>query len=157
MHNNIEPLAASLWFQRIAIAASGELGSVENSLRHAAHLVQLAPLSFRRVLPEIRDEEQFESLLEASDLDTAARELFGPTTKLLVETSADDDSVRAVVCCALLKRAVDGRGACVASASLSAWANWLVGLRLEFGTALDVDPIPDEGCPDGKCTCHGAS
>lgn len=114
-------------------------------------------MSFRRVMPEIRNEDQFESLLESGDLDTAARELFGPTTKLLVETSADDESLRAVVSCAILKRSVDGRGACVASASLSAWANWLVSLRLEFGTALDDEPIADEGCPDDKCTCHGAS
>lgn len=114
-------------------------------------------MAFRKVLSDIRQDEEFESLLEAGDLDAAARQLFGPTTKLLVERSADDESLRAVVSCAMLKRSVDGRGACVASASLHAWANWLVSLRLEFGTALDDQPAPRTGHPEDMFGSHRVS
>jgi hypothetical protein len=150
-----EPLATGLWFQRVAIAASGELGSVENSLRHAAHLVQLAPFSFRRVLPPLLDDDAFETLLEAGEFDTAARQLFAPPTTLLIETSADGSPLRAVIGCVILRRPVDGTGETAAAAILDAWAKWLVTLRLEFGSDLDDGPAKSGPYPICKSACPG--
>lgn len=151
MCGNIEPLPTSLWFQRIAITASGGLGGIENSLRHAAHLVQLAPISFRRVMPWILGEDAFETLLESGEFDTAARQLFVQPTTVLIETSADDDPLRAVVGCAILKRPVEGTGDTAAAAMLDAWVKWLVTLRLEFGSDLNDDPIPESSGPYPIC------
>ncbi len=152
-----EPLATGRWFQRVAIVAAGELGSVENSLRHALHLVQLAPIAFRRVMPPLLDEDAFEALLEVGDFDTAARQLFAPPTTLLIETSADESPLRAIVGCAILKRPVDGKGDTAAAAILDAWAKWLVTLRLEFGSNLDDDPAPVSSGPFPICksVCPG--
>lgn len=152
-----EPLATGLWFQRVAIVAAGELGSIENSLRHAAHLVQLAPIAFRRVMPPVLEEDAFEALLEAGDFDSAARHLFDAATALLIETRADGSPLRAVVGCPILKRSVDGAGDSAAAAMLDAWARWLVSLRLEFGSDLDDDPAPVSSgpYPVSRTACPG--
>jgi hypothetical protein len=153
------PLATGLWFQRIAVIATGELGSVENSLRHAAHLVQLTPIPFRKVMPSILDEDTFEALLEAGDFDTAARQLFAAPTTLFIETRSDDPSLRAVIGCAILKHPVDGAGNTAAAAILDAWTRWLFTLRLEFGSDLDDDPVPASPAPVPICksACPGWS
>lgn len=159
MCNNIEPLAPALWFQRIAVIATGELASVENSLRHAGHLVQLAPVYYRKVLLPIVNEDEFEALLEAGDLDTAARQLFGPSTTLLIESGSGDTPARAVIACAILKQKVVGAGETTAAAMLKAWTNWLVTLRLEFGADLEADPAPDRDwlAPECKTACPGGT
>ena len=149
MCDNIEPLAPTLWFQRIAITVSGDLGTDENALRHAAHLLQLAPKSFRRVLPALFDERKFEALLEGKNLEAAARRLFAPPTTLLIEAGARPP--RAVVGCAILKRSIEGRGSTIASAVLNAWANWLMTLRLQFGAELEDDRTPVDAEPSPRC------
>ena len=133
MGKSIEPLAAALWFQRIAVIADGQLGNIENSLRHAGHLLQLAPLSFRHVLGAIADEDSFEALLEKGDFDAAARQLFGPTATVRVGPGTGASMPRAAVDCAILKRTVEGSGDTPAEAMVNAWARWLVSLRLELG------------------------
>lgn len=154
-----EPLSLSLWFQRIAIVATGEPGTVENSLRHAGHLVQLTPIPFRKVVPPLFDEGAFEALLDAGDFDTAARQLFVPPTTVFIETSSDDSPLRAVVACALLRRSVEGSGATAAAAILDAWAKWLTTLRLEFGSDLENDPAPVGSAPYPICqsACPGGA
>lgn len=141
MCDSIEPLAPALWFQRIVVIATGELGSVENSLRHAAHLVQLAPISFRRVVQPILEESKFEAILEAGDFETAARHLVVPPATLTVESADVGQRPRAALACHILQRPVDGNGDTVAAAILDAWASRLIALRLEFGSELDDDAV----------------
>jgi hypothetical protein len=64
MTNEIEPLDAALWLRRIEKMARGGLGSIENSLRHAAHLLQLTPSPFRHAVRLSLDEAAFEALLD---------------------------------------------------------------------------------------------
>jgi len=158
MCNNIEPLSPTLWFQRVAVIAAGELGSVENSLRHAGHLIQLAPISFKKVLPTIEDDGAFEAILESEDLDAAARQLIGPNSTMLIEASAHGGPLRAVIACSDLGRTIDGSGDTVASAVLRAWANWLIALRVEFGAEFEDHPSPtvEWHTPQCKSACPGA-
>jgi hypothetical protein len=154
MCNNIEPLAPALWFQRIAVIFSGELGSIENSLRHAAHLVQLGPIPFRKTVLPILDESAFETLLEAGDHEAAARQLVAEPAALLIEPGSDSAPRRVVLGCPILNRGVDGSGETVAHAILRAWASRLVALRVEFGSDLDGAPAAEgqrmpPSCADG--------
>ena len=125
----IEPLNATLWFRRIEKIANGDLGGVESSLRHASHLLQLTPLPFRDVVRLAIDEDQFEALLAAGDLDQAARHLIAQPAALTVETVGAGQSVRATISCVILNRAISGTGSTVATAVLSAWTTCLLALE----------------------------
>ena len=61
--DDVEPLDSNLWFERLEAMARGDLGTLENSLRHAFHLVQLAPTRFRRSVHSKLEEDSFEALL----------------------------------------------------------------------------------------------
>ena len=135
MTDDIEPLAPALWFGRIEMIARGELSSVENSLRHAAHLLQLTPRPFRHLVRLSLDEDVFEALLEAGELDTAARHLVAQPTALTVDEDPDGP-IHAVISCAIVKRAIHGTGNTVAAAVLNAWTTCLLALRTEFGADL---------------------
>ena len=135
MTNDIEPLAAALWFRRIDMIGRGALDSVENSLRHAAHLLQLTPSPFRHLVRLSVDEAVFESLLEAGEFDAAARHLVAQPTALSVD-EVPGDPVRATISCAILGRAVHGTGDTVATAILNAWTTCLLALRAEYGADL---------------------
>jgi hypothetical protein len=135
MIDEIEPLAAALWFRRIEMIGRGELGGIESSLRHAAHLLQLTPQPFRHVVRLTVDEETFESLLEAGQFEAAARYLVAQPTALSVD-EVPGDPVRATISCAILGRAISGTGDSVATAVLDAWATCLLALRAEYGADL---------------------
>ena len=135
MTDEIEPLAPALWFRRIETIARGELSSVEASLRHAAHLLQLTPAPFRDVVRPSLNEDDFEALLEAGQFDTAARYLVAQPTALSVDEDSDG-CVRAVISCVILKRAIHGTGETVATAILDAWTTCLLALRTTFGEDL---------------------
>jgi hypothetical protein len=154
MTDEIEPLDAPLWFRRIEMIARGELRGVENSLRHAAHLLQLTPGPFRHVVRPSIDEAAFEALLDKGEFDTAARHLVAQPTALSVD-EASDGFVRATISCVILKRAIDGTGDTVASAVLAAWTTCLLALRTEFGA--DLVNLADEVPPRGQSGPHQRS
>ncbi len=147
MTNEIEPLDAALWFRRIEMIARGELGGVENSLRHAAHLLQFAPRPLLHAVRLSLDEAAFEALLDQGEFDTASRHLVAQPTALSVD-DASDGKVRATISCIILKRAIDGTGDTVATAVLAAWTTCLLALRTEFGT--DLVNLADEVPPAGQ-------
>ena len=130
---DIEPLLAELWFHRIAMIGRGELGPTEHALRHAFHLLQLTPREFRPREYGTIDETDYEALLEAGDLEAAARRLVAAPT-LTVSTQSHPNGVDAVIKCSTLKRAVLGTGDTPAAAILQAWANCLSELREECGS-----------------------
>jgi hypothetical protein len=125
----IEPMDAALWFRRIEKIARGDLGGTEQSLRHAAHLLQLTPLQFNHVVRLAIDEDQFEGLLADGDFDTAAQHLIAQPAALTIEPDASSSSVRATIGCVILNRAISGTGETVASAVLSAWTTCLLALE----------------------------
>jgi hypothetical protein len=154
MTDDIEPLDAALWFRRIEMIARGELRGVENSLRHAAHLLQLTPRPFRHVVRLSLDESAFEELLDRGEFDTAAQHLVAQPTALVVD-EVSDGTVRATMSCVILKRAIHGTGDTVATAVLAAWTTCLLALRTEFGA--DLVNLADEVPPRGQSGPHRRS
>lgn len=129
MDGEIEPLIPSLWFKRIAMIAAGEFGSLENSLRHAGHLLQLAPRPLRHVVRLDADEDTFEALLCAGDLDAAARRLVAQPMAFSIDEGDGTGTVQATIWCPIQGRAVGGRGDSIAAATLAAWSTCLLSLR----------------------------
>ena len=135
MAHEVEPLDASLWFFRIEMIARREL-AIENSLRHAAHLLQMAPLPLRPILRLATPEDRFEALLDAGDFDAAARHLVGQPTALTLEPS-DGSQVVAAISCIVLKRVITGVGETEATAILDAWTTCLLAIKARFGEDLE--------------------
>lgn len=135
MVDDLEPLDSMLWFRRIELIANDELGCVESSLRHASHLLQLAPLPLRPQVALSLDEESFEALLSMGDFDTAARHLVAQPTALSIE-GPGANLVRATIRCSILNRTVDGIGKTIAQAILDAWATCLLSVRTKYGSDL---------------------
>jgi hypothetical protein len=127
---DIEPLTPELWFERIDLIANGQLGSTENALRHALHLLQLTPRQFRPREYGTIDEEKYEALLEAGDLDAAARTLVAAPT-LTVSATSSPNGVEVAIGCKTLNMTVHGKGDSVAAAILQAWTQCLFMLRSE--------------------------
>jgi hypothetical protein len=131
MTDFVEPLPSELWFKRLEMIASGELASVENALRHASHLLLLAPISYRNIVRLTIEEIRFEKLLDLRDLDGAARHLIAHPLALTL--SADGERVQATVSCPVLGHPVRVSGDTVASAIVGAWATCLPALRTAMG------------------------
>jgi len=139
MGKEMEPLDGVLWFRRIEMIANRRLGCVGNSLRHASHLMLLAPAPFRQHIGLVIDEEQFEALLDSEDFDSAARHLVAQQGVLTFERATDATPIKATIGCLVLKRAVDGYGETVADAVLDAWSAHILALKEYFDAA--VTPI----------------
>lgn len=135
MQDDIEPLPSEEWFERIEMIANGELGSTENALRHAMHLLQLAPPEFRPSGYEAIDEETYEALLAAGDLEGVARRLVAVPT-LAVATNSIPDGVEAAIRCKILNLTIFGKGDSAAAAILQAWTNCLFDVRAKFDANL---------------------
>lgn len=151
MAETIEPLDSVLWFQRIEVIASGEL-SIENSLRHASHLLQLAPAPFRHIVRLAIDEQRFEALLEAGHFNLAARHLVAQPTALVVERGPDRTKIVAAISCVILQRVIRGTGETEAAAILDAWSSCQLGLRSEFGA--DLANLRERHEPEERSVAH---
>lgn len=134
MSHDIEPLQADLWFERIALIASGRFGSLDKCLRHAAHLVQLAPAVLRVAVGYPPSESKLEALLQAEDFDDAARHLVRPGS-LSVQARAGQ-LAEARIACPILDCEIKGVGDTVATAILDAWTTHLLALRTECEAGL---------------------
>lgn len=140
MPDDITPLPLDLWFERVDLIARGALGSTENALRHACHLLQLVPEPLSLCVNWKVDEDRIEQLLEAQEFDDAARHLLGNARWLSV-TSAPGEAYRATLTCTLSQQAITGRGVSEAAAILAASTACLFEIR----TALcgPGDRVPD--------------
>ena len=123
--NYIEPVDITLWLARLAKVAQGELGSLERSLRHAFHLVQLAPIRLRRMVRTDISEDRFEALLDAGSLDAAASCLVGLPLVLSIEAGRRAGELRADIRCADCSTIFSGTASCAAAAILTAWCECL--------------------------------
>jgi hypothetical protein len=132
MDEEIEPLDAAMWFRRIEMIANRELGSVENALRHASHLMLLAPAPFRQHVGPAVDEQRFEALLDCGEFDTAARYLVARPSALTTGRAADTNAITATIKCSVSNRAIEGHGETIADAVLDAWTTHLLCLRTQF-------------------------
>lgn len=140
MGNEIEPLTPELWFERIEVIARRELRNTENSLRHALHLLQLSPPEFRPPNHIQIDEAEYEALLEAGDLDTAARCLVDAPT-LSVRMSSTEDGIKVAVRCSTLNLTMIGEGVSEADAILQAWAECLLKLKGDEPTWIRANQL----------------
>jgi hypothetical protein len=135
MVDEVEPLDPGLWFGRIEMIARGELRSVENALRHASHLLQLAPIPLRSVFDLTIDEETFEALLEVGQFDAAARHLVRRPAILAIGRDGDGP-IEARISCPVLDRTTRATGDTEAETVLNAWATYWLVLRAELGEGL---------------------
>lgn len=133
------PLRADLWFERLEMVARGELGSLENSLRHTFHLVQLTPLQFRRSVRPKLDEDSFEALLEAGHLQAAATCLIRyPSSPSLA--TRHSGAFEAALLCAQCAFRFTSLGSCAGSAALGCWLNYFSRLPNEGWCEPTVHP-----------------
>lgn len=124
----VEPLPRKLWLARIERIAGGRLATLENALRHASHLLELAPPEFGEFVHPGIGEEQFEALLARRDFDAAARHLVAQAAALRVQAEEHGARVVASISCAKLGRVICGSGPCPASAILDAWASYVLAV-----------------------------
>ncbi|WP_156169895.1 hypothetical protein [Aurantiacibacter luteus] len=78
MGDENERMVASVWHKRILLLeerVSGAEAEIESALRHAFHLVQLAPPPFDTAVYNLPDEAEYESRLEAGRYVQAAEAL----------------------------------------------------------------------------------
>ena len=140
MQEDIEPLPECLWFERIELIARREFPSTEHALRHALHLLQLTPRQFRPPEYNALDEAHYEALLEAGDLEAAARRLVTAPT-LSVSAAPAAGGVKVAIRCSRLNRTLVGEGDSVADAIRHAWAECLLMLREDGPTWLRANEL----------------
>lgn len=136
-YEEVEPLPRKLWLARVERIAEGRFATLENALRHASHLLELAPLEFREFARPSISEEQFEALLTRGDVDAAARHLVAQAAALHVQAGEHGAGVVASISCAKLSRVTSGSGPCAASAVLHAWTAYFLALGALFHSGED--------------------
>ena len=115
-NDQLSPIDADLWFERLAMIASGELRSLERSLRHAFHLVQLTPEEFRRSVRPAADEPSYEALLDQCQFEQAARCLINYPTPPMVALAGPplvEAEMTCELCGSLFRGASDNAGSAI--------------------------------------------
>ena len=101
MHSDdIEPLEPGHWirsFRQLAMRRLDDEADLERALRHAFHLVQLAPRPLRQIIHCTSSEAEFEALLETGAFDAAALRLLGNRTRYSLSRFSDEPGVAAEV------------------------------------------------------------
>lgn len=115
-NDQLSPIDADLWFERWDKIARGELRSLERSLRHAFHLVQLTPDEFRRSVRPAADEPSFEALLDECRFEEAAGCLIHyPSAPIVVSaaTPVIEAGITCPQCGSLFRGAGDSPGSAI--------------------------------------------
>ena len=137
MPRDLDPLSSEIWFERIGLIAAGVLAGVEQSLRHAYHLQQIAPRALRESIQPAIGEDDFEELLASGDFGAAARSLVGKPMSLDVQAGNDALEKIAIVACGQRREAARGRGPTEALAILDAWSRCVLMARAQYGSDLE--------------------
>lgn len=146
--DDIEPLAPGHWLRRMAQLATRSLDEdddLERALRHAFHLVRLAPRPLRHIIRAEGDEAEFEALLDARNFEAAVLRLLGEHTPYTLHTWSDGGvSAQAWYPAQRDRHSATGRSA--AAALLRAWLQCNAALALEDGAgSLARSPGPTPG------------
>lgn len=126
MHSDdIEPLEPEHWirsFRQLAMRPLDDEDDLARALRHAFHLVLLAPRPLRQMIHCTSDEAEFEALLEARAFEAAALRLVGNRTPYSLSRSSDELGVTAEV---WYPDQYDRHSATEQSAALALFRAWL--------------------------------
>lgn len=148
--DDIEPLAPDHWLRRMAHLATRPLDEdddLERALRHAFHLVRLAPRPLRHIIRAASDEAEFEALLDARNFEAAVLRLVGEHMPYALHTSSDGGvSAQAWYADQHDRHSAAGRSA--AAALLRAWLQCNAALAFDDGAgppAFSLGPGPGPG------------
>jgi hypothetical protein len=137
MPKDLEPLSSEIWFRRVELIEAGALAGVEQSLRHAYHLQQIAPLTLRDTIQPAIAEDDFEKLLASGDFGAAARRLVGKPMLLELQGGNRGVETIATVVCEPWRQTARGRSQTEALAILDAWSKCVLMARTQCGSGLE--------------------
>lgn len=133
-----EPLDFETWVKAIRRTQSGlpqepDEIAISRALRRAFHLAQLTPAPFKPIFAPACAEDRYESLLDESNLESAAQALLTPM--LEVEVSKPDGKFIAIVRTAGAAGIGTGISSHPAAALLQAWFGCI-----SSAVAMEVEP-----------------
>jgi hypothetical protein len=152
---DIEPLEPRVWTQRIGQLADWSItdeAGIERTLRHAFHLVQLAPRPLRHLIHCTCSEREFETLLDARAFDAAALRLIGHRTPFILKKSTGSEGATAELWQNDDADRHEASGPSVALALLRAWIEWVSTFGRGENTALWMPGVT--GAADRVATEH---
>lgn len=141
--DSIEPLGRKTWFAsvaRLSVQSVATPAAVGSALRHAYHLIQLAPHSLRSSVSAALSERAFEDLLEAGIHDIAAQALVGAPAGLALVRQPASKAIFAEVRFPDGGRAGCGQGRTIARAILQAWCRAAMALDEAVVSGARSDP-----------------
>jgi hypothetical protein len=155
--DSIEPLGLKTWFTsvgRLSARAVADPAALGSALRHAYHLVQLAPHPLRTAVSAALSERAFEDLLEAGIHDIAAQALVGSPAGLALVRQPASKAIFAEVRFPDGSSAGCGQGRTIARAILQAWCraalaldDSLVGVPGRGDSHLKIVPLHRHPAP----------
>lgn len=154
---DVEPLETGLWLQEWDKLASRSLiddQDLERVLRHAFHLVQLAPRPLRHLINCAVSEEQYEIMLEVGAWDSAAISLIGDQLGISVTRLSGTENFTAHV--SNLREPAPRRvsDSTFARAVLKAWLKYLTAVDQRQEPSNHQDRHTDPDAPHPPLTRH---